>query len=169
VTKRAAHYTPRIAKDICREIAMGSTLKKALEKVGYLAPTMPTVWRWLDEHQDFRDMYERARQLQADTDADDMRVLGEEIRTRPTAAAAYRVAIDVLKWQAEMRNRAKYSNKAEDPKNRTPMDASKIREEIKRLETELGVAETKVVTLVPKPRGNPNFRNQKKRASGESA
>lgn len=126
---------------------MGATLKEALEKVGYLAPTMVTVWRWLDEHNDFRDMYERARMLQADTDADDMRVLGREIRDKPTAAAAYRVAIDVLKWQAEVRNKAKYSRSGEDPIAKRPLDPTKLRSEIKRLEEELGVMESKVVPL----------------------
>lgn len=145
--KRAAHYTPRIAKSICTEIALGATLKEALEKVGYLAPSMNTCWRWIDEHADFRDMYERARMLQADTDADDMRVLGREIRDKPTAAAAYRVAIDVLKWQAEVRNKTKYGTKAEDAKASRPLDPTKLRAEIKRLEDELGVAESKVVPL----------------------
>lgn len=128
---------------ICAEIAMGSTLKQALEKVGYLAPTLPTVWRWLDEHADFRDSYERARQLQADSDADDMRVLGEEIRTQPTKAAAYRVAIDVLKWQAERRNPAKYASRGDEAKDKRPLDPVKLRSEIKRLEEELGVMESK--------------------------
>lgn len=157
MTKRAAHYAVRIAKDICREIAMGATLKEALDNVGYLAPTMPTVWRWLDEHADFRAMYDRARMLQADTDADDMRTLGRDIRTQPTLATAYRVAIDVLKWQAEVRNRAKYSTRAEAPKDDKPLDAAKLKAEIKRLQNELGVAEkagVKVVSLV-KPKKTP--------------
>lgn len=150
MTKRAAHYTPRIGKMICAEVAMGHTLKEALERVGYLAPSMSTVWRWLDEHPDFRDSYERARQLQADTDADEMRVLGKEVRSKPTLATAYRVAIDVLKWQAETRNRAKYGSRGEDPNsNRKPLNPTQLRAEIKRLEEELGVQESKVVPLKP--------------------
>lgn len=70
-----------------------------------------------------------------------MRELGREIVSRPTAAAAYRVAVDVLKWQAEMRNRAKYGSRVEDSKAREPMNPTKLRAEIKRLETELGIAE----------------------------
>jgi len=57
MTKRAAHYAPRIGKMICAEIAQGATLREALDKVGYLAPTLPTVWRWLDEHADFNQSY----------------------------------------------------------------------------------------------------------------
>jgi hypothetical protein len=146
MTKRAAHYATRIAKDICKYIAMGKTLEEALEEVGYLAPTMPTVWRWLDEYPEFRDMYERARTLQADVHADQMLKLSREVMTKPTAAAAYRVAIDVLKWQAEVRNRNKYSTKGSEEQKR-PMDANKIRAEIARLEKELGVAQSKVAPL----------------------
>lgn len=148
MTKRAAHYASRIAKDICRHIAMGKTLDEALKEVGYLAPTMPTVWRWLDEYPEFRDMYERARTLQADVHADKMLEMSREVITKPTVAAAYRVAIDVLKWQAEVRNRSKYSTKGTEEVKR-PMDANKIKEEIKRLEKELGIAQTKVVKLTP--------------------
>jgi hypothetical protein len=147
VTKRAAHYATRIAKEICKHIALGLTLAEALAKVGYLAPTEPTVWRWLDEHADFREMYERARQMQADSHADRMLEMSREVIKAPSAATAYRVAIDVLKWQAEVRNRQKYGVKGEDDKGKKPMDPAKLRSEIKRLEAELGVAESKVVPL----------------------
>jgi hypothetical protein len=147
MTKRAAHYVARIGNDICMHIAMGKTLNEALDAVGYLAPTLPTVWRWIDQHADFREKYERARSLQADSHADKVLELGAEVLTKPTNAAAYRVAIEVLRWNAEIRNRAKYSAKADDPKDRTPMDPTKLRAEIKRLENELGVAESKVQPL----------------------
>lgn len=146
MTKRAAHYTTRIAKDICKYIALGKTLDQALKEVGYLAPTMGTVWRWLDEYPEFRDMYERARKLQADVHADRMLELSHEVINKPTVAAAYRVAIDVLKWQAEVRNRTKYSTRQAEEQSR-PMDAAKIKAEISRLEKELGVAQAKVTPL----------------------
>lgn len=148
MTKRAAHYATRIAKDICKHIAMGKTLDEALKEVGYLAPSMPTVWRWLDEYPEFRDMYERARTLQADVHADKMLEMSREVIKTPTVAAAYRVAIDVLKWQAEVRNRAKYSTRGTEEAKR-PMDPTKIKEEIRRLEKELGIQQSKVVKLAP--------------------
>lgn len=139
---RRAHYAPRIADQICEHIALGSTLQEALEKVGYLAPSLKQCWAWLDAHEDFREKYDRARQLQADTDADHMRVLTREVITKPGAAAAYRVAIEALKWQAEVRNRTKYGKTDNDSGKKTPMDPTKIRSEIKRLEAELGVVES---------------------------
>lgn len=149
MTKRAAHYNIRVAKDICRHIAMGETLVMALEKIGYLAPTMPTVWRWLDEHQDFREMYERARQLQADTLADQMLEMSREVIKAPGAATAYRVASDIVKWQAETRNRAKYGSKSDESGKNKALNPVELRKEIKRLEGELGVAESEKAKIVP--------------------
>jgi hypothetical protein len=152
VTKRAAHYAPRIGKDICRYIALGKTLAEALKEVGYLAPSMPTFWRWIDEHADFREMYERARTLQADQHADRMLEISREVIDNPRAASAYKVAIDVLRWQAEVRNRSRYGSKADEDTSKKLVEPGKIRAEIKRLETELGIAEksgAKVSVLKP--------------------
>lgn len=146
--KRAGHYTAYVADQICERIALGDTLEKALEHVGHLAPSMNSVWKWIDQHADFREKYERARQLQADTNADLMLQIAHDVLQSPRCQAAeYRVCIDVLKWQAEVRNRAKYGSKSEDPGKNKPLDPAKLRAEIKRLEAELGVAESKVVQI----------------------
>lgn len=145
MTRRAAHYTARTANLICERIALGRTLTQALADVGYLAPSMPTFWRWIDEHADFREKYERARQLQADMCADKMLELSNDvlqIGTALNAPARYRVAADILKWQAEVRNAAKFGKKAEEPGKNKPLDPAKIRSEIERLQRELGVAES---------------------------
>lgn len=147
MTIRAGRYVARIADTICFHIASGKSLQQSLAAVGYLAPKIQTVWKWLELHPDFREKYERARQLQADTHADRMLELGEEAINKPSSAAAYRVAIDVLKWQAEVRNRGKYGAKAEDAGKNKVLDPAKLRAEIKRLEQELGVAENKVKPL----------------------
>lgn len=150
MTKRAAHYTARVANDICTQIALGKTLKQALEIVGWLAPTMTTVWRWLDEHQDFREKYERARQMQADVHADDMLEMASQVldvKGLGTVPSRYKVAADILKWQAEIRNRERYGAKNTDSGKDKHLDPAKIKAEIKRLEAELGVAESKVVPI----------------------
>jgi hypothetical protein len=142
--RRKAHYTVRIADMICEYIAEGRTLEKALAKVGPLGPsTVTTVYRWLDLYPEFREKYERARQLQADIDADTIRDLAEEVLKKPREANAFRVSADLLKWQAEVRNPGKYGKSMDDKGKNKPMDPSKIREEIKRLESELGIVEKK--------------------------
>lgn len=141
-----AHYTKRTGNLICEEIAMGKTLQEALDKVGYLAPTIPVFWKWLEQFPDFRDQYERARQLSADMTADRLKEIGKEVISNPKSAAAYQVAMRVLQWEAEIRNPGRYGKKHES-KGKNPMDASKLRAEIKRLEKELGIVESKVVPL----------------------
>lgn len=147
MTKRAAHYTARVADEICICIIHGKTLEQALKDVGYFAPTLNTVYKWLELHADFREKYDRARQLQADIHADKMLEMAQDVLTKPTAAAAYRVAVDILKWQSEVRNRGKYGPKSDDAGKNKPLDPTKLKAEIKRLEKELGVVESKVVSM----------------------
>jgi hypothetical protein len=147
MTKRAAHYNPRIAREICEAIAEGDTLEEALEKIGFLAPTLTTVYRWFELYPEFKEKYETARTLQADVHADRMLMMSREVLSKPTAATAYRVAVDILKWQAEVRNSGRYGKRIDESGKKKPMDPAKLRAEIKRLEAELGVAEKKVVPL----------------------
>lgn len=147
MTKRAAHYNPRIAREICEAIASGDTLEDALQKIGYLAPHIVTVYRWLELYPEFKDKYETARALQADVHADRMLTMSREVLSKPTQSTAYRVAVDILKWQAAIRNPRKYGKVIDDTAGKKPMDPAKLRAEIKRLEQELGVAEKKVVPL----------------------
>ncbi|MND00748.1 hypothetical protein D3C83_194730 [compost metagenome] len=61
------------------------------------------------------------------------------------------MATDVLKWQAEKRNPAKYAPKDVDSKSKKALNQQEIRKEIARLEGELGIekpAETKVVKSI---------------------
>ena len=143
------HYTTRIADAICARIALGETLKQALLSVGYLAPSMSQVWIWMDKNEEFRLKYERARLLQADCLADRMLEMAQEVLAKPTAAAAYRVASDILKTQAECRNPTKYGPRVTH-EIKQPMDAGKVQSEIKRLEEELGVADPKTPNKVVK-------------------
>ena len=140
MSRRPGHYVPRTGDLICEQIATGKSLRQALQEVGYLAPTPKRFWRWIEENQDFREKYERARMLQADTLADRMLEMHEEVLKQPRAASAYKVSGDILRWQAEVRNRARYGAKSEE-KAKPPMDAAKMRDEIKRLQKELGVIE----------------------------
>lgn len=144
---RRAHYTTRVAKDICTHIAQGKTLQQSLDKVGYLAPALVTVFRWLTEYPEFRELYEAARTMQADLHADRMLEISHDVIEDPKNAAAYRVATNILKWQAEVRNKARYGKAIDESGKGKALDPTKLRAEIKRLEAELGVAESKVVPM----------------------
>lgn len=147
MTKRAAHYNTRVAREICEYIANGLTLKEALARIGFLAPNINTVYKWLELYPEFREKYERARTLQADVHADEVLELSRSVLQNPKDAAAHRVAADILRWQAEIRNRGKYGKTIDESNKNKALDPAKLRAEIKRLETELGVAESKVTPL----------------------
>src|SRR5437879_2602450 len=139
------HYTPRVAGRICEHIALGKTLGQALA-MEPLAPSMTIFWRWLDEHAEFREKYERARMMQADGHADKMLELAQEAINAPSKAAAIRVATDILRWQAEIRDPKKYGAKVQHELKAPPLKPEDLKKEIKRLEEELGV--TGSVTVV---------------------
>lgn len=133
-----AHYNSRVANRICENLAMGDSLKTALEK-DVLAPTVQTIYRWLDMYPAFREKYERARLLQADVHADTMMDMARDVVKNPQKASAYRVAADILQWQAAMRNPKMYGSKVTVESKAAPMNAAQIKAEIAVLEKELNV------------------------------
>ena len=155
MSKRRAHYCVRIANSICEHIALGNSLRQALEKTGPLAPAMATLWRWLDEFPEFRVKYERARQMQGDMLADEMLEMAQEVIKRPALASAIRVAADILQWQAGIRD-SKYNSKTVRQETKAIMPPEELRKEIKRLEAEIGVG-----NVTPAMNTAPNYAKQK--------
>ena len=155
VSKRRAHYCVRIANEICEQIALGNSLRQALEKVGPLGPSMATLWRWLDEFPEFRIKYDRARQMQGDMLADEMLEMAQEVIKRPALASAIRVAADILQWQAGIRD-SKYNSKTVRQETKAIIPPDELRKEIKRLEQEIGVGST-----TPAMNTAPNYAKQK--------
>jgi hypothetical protein len=142
---------------ICEKIALGAGTAEALKRVGPLAPVLPTMWRWLEEYPEFREMYERARQMQADSHADRMLELAEEALATPSKAAAVRAAADIYKWNAEMRNPQKFSPKAAQEIRPEPKNLEQMRKEVSRLEAELGVtAQPGMVTAKQHLKADPD-------------
>lgn len=149
---RKARYTQRVALRICEHIALGDTVQKALAKEP-LAPAMSTFWKWLDEHQEFREWYERARRIQADLRVDHLSEMAAQVIKKPKLASAFKVATDIYRWQAEVTNPKKYGKQPEVSVTLNLPDASALRDEINRLEKELGViqAEVKEVPALSAP------------------
>ena len=74
-------------------------------------PDYSTVMRWLDKWPEFREIYARARDKQADFYADEVADLGRQVLINPKDSNAYRVAGDLLKWQAMIRAPRRYSER----------------------------------------------------------
>jgi hypothetical protein len=66
---RPTDYTPELGSDICGLIIEGYTLRQVAAKDGM--PTKAAICRWLAKHEEFRDLYARAREFQAEHMADE--------------------------------------------------------------------------------------------------
>jgi hypothetical protein len=117
---RPSKYTEAIGAEICRRIASGQGLAQALREMekdpefkGSL-PSYETVFRWLreDMHEGFRKDYARAREDQADHDADHLRKIAEQLEQVPNrdAAAGLSEAARIYQWLAGKRKPKVYGD-----------------------------------------------------------
>ena len=132
MTGRPSDYSLEIAADICVKLSDGESLKSICEDDTY--PNRATVFRWLAAHSEFRDMYARAREEQADSLADEIVAIADEECTTvrssrhptvkdddgdgelevvfdSTAVARNRLRIDARKWVASKLKPRKYGEK----------------------------------------------------------
>lgn len=92
---RPTSFNEAIAESICLRIADGQSLRSICEGQDY--PDRSTVFRWLADNPDFRDQYARARELQAESLADDIIDIADNKGLEPNDK---RVRIDSRKWLA---------------------------------------------------------------------
>lgn len=105
---RPTDYAQETADAICRRLIEGESLRKVCED-----PQMParsTVFLWLRDHAEFSDQYERAREVSADTDADDVAHYSRQAAAGEIEPAAATAAINGLKWSAGKRKPKKYGD-----------------------------------------------------------
>lgn len=69
---KRAQYTSELGEEICDKIATGSTGLKRLCKENAHWPSYETIYQWLRKHDDFSDLYARAKR-------DQVRALVEDI------------------------------------------------------------------------------------------
>lgn len=75
---RPSDYTSETAHLICSRLAEGESLRSICREDDM--PDKSTVLRWLDAHPAFRDQYARAREVQADTLADEILEIADDAR-----------------------------------------------------------------------------------------
>jgi hypothetical protein len=110
VTGRPSSFTQEVADELCERIACGESLKGILRSREDM-PEERTVMRWLAANDGFRQQYTRAREAQADADADAVGDVGQRVLLGEVEPNAARVAIDALKWAAGKRNAKKYGDR----------------------------------------------------------
>jgi hypothetical protein len=104
-------YTQAIANRICERIADGESLRAICADTDM--PSRFAVRAWLISRPDFASHYARAREEQADADADAITDLTHKVIAGDLDPQAARVAIDALKWAAGKRAPKKYGDKLE--------------------------------------------------------
>lgn len=104
---RPSEFTAEVADLICDHIADGKSLRSFCETEGN--PDKRTVLRWVAASEEFRSQYAQAREMAADSHADDVVDIGD---TEPDPAKA-RVRIDARKWAASKMAPRKYGERLE--------------------------------------------------------
>lgn len=73
---RNTTYTPDIALLICERLVEGESLRAICRSEGM--PPLGTVFRWLEAQEAFRDQYTRAREIQAESFADELTEIADD-------------------------------------------------------------------------------------------
>lgn len=104
---RPPSYTVELGELICRRLANGESLRQICEEKDM--PDRGTVFGWCEKDADFAAKYARAREMQADANADECQFIAD---TDPDPARA-RVRVGTRQWLAERMKPKKYGNKLE--------------------------------------------------------
>ena len=99
---------------ICTLIAEGASLKSILRTEKGM-PSMPTILKWLENHKQFANQYARAREVQADTYADEITEISDSVKgeTENAIVQAARLRVDARKWIASKLKPRKYGERIE--------------------------------------------------------
>lgn len=96
-------FDQKVADIICIGLSEGMSLRQILkaDKVGML-PAQSTVYEWLLRHPSFAEQYARAREEQADTNADEILEIADEMPPEYTDEKG-RTSLDVtyIQWQRQ--------------------------------------------------------------------
>lgn len=108
---RPTEYSEERATHICGQIAEGRSLSAICREDD--VPTMTTIFRWLadDRYSAFREMYTQAREIQAETHADEITAIADEVLPDAAEVAKARLRIDARKWVAAKLKPRKYGDK----------------------------------------------------------
>jgi len=105
---RPSVYTERVAQRICKHIVSGKSLNQICKLKDM--PTVTTVYRWLQKHGEFSDMYARAREDAADTLADQIIAIADNPDLDHNQK---RIMVDARKWIASKLKPRKYGDRVE--------------------------------------------------------
>ena len=139
-TGRPSTYSDKVANDICIRIALGESLRRICMEDKM--PAQSSVYEWLLRHADFAEKYARARELQAETQFDQLidivdqppdlaHVVGKngeliEVKFDSSYVAWMKLRVDTRKWTAARMAPKKYGEQkqAEQTQDHTVIDVN---------------------------------------------
>ncbi|WP_118785719.1 terminase small subunit [Haemophilus haemolyticus] len=104
---RPSSFMQEVADDICLLLAQGESLRKICERPGM--PAISSVFKWLNENQQFSEQYARAREDQADFLLEEMLEISDLATPEDVSVAKLRV--DARKWYITKVAPKKYGDK----------------------------------------------------------
>jgi len=110
---RPSVYTPELADEICTRLANGESLRAICnsERDDFM-PSIGTILRWVGENDEFQQQYARAREIQAETHADDIVTIADGAAGDDSVKTARdRLRVDARKWVASKLLPKKYGDK----------------------------------------------------------
>lgn len=117
-------YSEETANLICAALMEGYSLRKICSAEDM--PACSTVFKWLAEHEEFSEQYARAREVQADTMADEIVDIADDgsndtyedddghVKTNYDVIARSRLRVDARKWIASKLKPKKYGEKVQN-------------------------------------------------------
>jgi hypothetical protein len=110
-TGRPSTYTEAAAKEICRRMVEGQSLRTICKSSGM--PTFVTVFNWRRAHPEFLEQYARAREDQADALVEEMLdVARKAVKAKSSEEVqGYKLLVDTLKWRASKMKPRNYGDK----------------------------------------------------------
>ncbi|WP_421531987.1 ubiquitin carboxyl-hydrolase [Lelliottia amnigena] len=108
-TGRPSDYLPEVAADICSLLADGESLRKVCDRPGM--PNKATVFRWMAQHEEFRDQYAKATETRADAIFEEMFDIADTVAEEAASVGKARLRIDTRKWALARMNPKKYGDK----------------------------------------------------------
>lgn len=100
-------YSATVARIICAMIADGQSIRTICADPEM--PAMGTIFRWVNDHEDFALMYATARDMQADACIEDIIRLEDLVERKAISEKAANVSIRSKQWRAERTAPRKYS------------------------------------------------------------
>lgn len=108
---RPSKFSQDLAENICEQIANGKSLRAICAEDDM--PSTTTVFKWLNENQDFSEQYARARDRQADHYFEEIVEIADSVEADSAAVAKARLQVDARKWTLSKLAPKKYGEKTE--------------------------------------------------------